>query len=124
MREAFDVNALSTMSLLTVVANLLEAQGSGTLAVIGSVAGDRGHKSNYVYGAPKAALHTFLQGLRNRLADKGRHVVTIKSGFVDTPMTASFEKRPCGPRPKRSPTVSYVRSRAAGRSSICPSSGV
>jgi decaprenylphospho-beta-D-erythro-pentofuranosid-2-ulose 2-reductase len=100
MREAFEINALGTMSLATVAANLLEAQGSGTLAVIGSVAGDRGRKSNYVYGASKAALHTFLQGLRNRLAGKGVRVITIKPGFVDTPMTAAFEKGPLWTAPE------------------------
>jgi decaprenylphospho-beta-D-erythro-pentofuranosid-2-ulose 2-reductase len=100
MREAFEVNALGTMSMLTLAANRLEAQGWGTLAVIGSVAGDRGRKSNYVYGASKAALHTFLQGLRNRLTGKGIGVVTIKPGFVDTPMTAAFEKGPLWTAPE------------------------
>ena len=100
MRDAFEVNALGTLSLLTLIANRLEAQGSGTLAVIGSVAGDRGRKSNYVYGASKAALHTFLQGLRNRLAGKGINVITIKPGFVDTPMTAAFEKGPLWAAPE------------------------
>jgi len=89
-----NTNAISTLSLLTDVANRLESQGNGTIAVISSVAGDRGRQSNYVYGASKAMVTTFLQGLRNRLVKKNVHVVTIKPGFVDTPMTAEFEKGP------------------------------
>lgn len=90
--QAFQVNAGSVLVLLTHLANYFEAQGTGTLAVIGSVAGDRGRQSNYVYGAAKGALAIFLQGLRNRLHPKGVHVLTIKPGFVDTPMTAEFPK--------------------------------
>ncbi len=90
--QQIEINALSTISLLTRAANRFEAQGRGTLAVISSVAGDRGRKSNYVYGAAKAAISTFMQGLRNRLHDSGVHVLTIKPGFVDTPMTVQFKK--------------------------------
>lgn len=86
-------NALSAISLLTLAANRLEAQGEGVIAVISSVAGDRGRQSNYVYGAAKGMVTLFLQGLRNRLARKGVTVLTIKPGFVDTPMTAQFEKK-------------------------------
>jgi short-subunit dehydrogenase len=86
------INFTSVVSWLTVLAGLLEAQGNGQLAVISSVAGDRGRQSNYVYGAAKAGLSTYLQGLRNRLAQKNIHVLTVKPGFVDTPMTADFKK--------------------------------
>jgi decaprenylphospho-beta-D-erythro-pentofuranosid-2-ulose 2-reductase len=75
-------NALSVISLATELANLFEARGRGTLVVIGSVAGDRGRQSNYVYGAAKGMVGLFLQGLRNRLNDKGVHVITVKPGFV------------------------------------------
>ncbi|MES2936146.1 MAG: SDR family oxidoreductase [Pseudomonadota bacterium] len=87
-------NATSTIALLTLVANRMQAQGQGTIAVITSVAGDRGRQSNYVYGSAKAAVATFLQGLRNRLHRHGVRVLTIKPGFVDTPMTAAFPKGP------------------------------
>lgn len=87
-------NALSVISFLTLLANQFEKQGYGTIAVLSSVAGDRGRKSNYVYGTAKAAVTTFLQGLRNRLSQSGVHVMTIKPGFVDTPMTAAFKKGP------------------------------
>jgi short-subunit dehydrogenase len=85
-------NFLSAASLLTVLANRFEAQRSGALAVISSVAGDRGRQSNYVYGTAKAALTAFTSGLRNRLAPFGVSVLTVKPGFVDTPMTAAFPK--------------------------------
>lgn len=85
-------NAISVFSLLTHLANRFEVQNHGTIAVISSVAGDRGRQSNYIYGAAKGAVTLFLQGLRQRLFKSGVHVVTIKPGFVDTPMTASFEK--------------------------------
>jgi len=86
-------NALSVISLATLAANRFEAKGRGAIAVIGSVAGDRGRQSNYVYGAAKGMVDVFLQGLRNRLARSGVAVVTIKPGFVDTPMTASIAKK-------------------------------
>jgi len=92
MLQELQTNALSAMSLCTLLANRFEQQGSGTLAVISSVAGDRGRASNYVYGAAKAALSAFLSGLRQRLAPAGVRVLTIKPGFVDTPMTAQFKK--------------------------------
>ncbi len=85
-------NFVAPASLAAELANRLEARGAGTIAVIGSVSGDRGRKTNYVYGTAKGALATFLQGLRGRLHDKGVAVVTVKPGFVDTPMTASFRK--------------------------------
>ena len=93
LRREFDINAVSTMTLLTVLANRLEAQGHGTLAVISSVAGDRGRQSNYAYGSAKAAVTTFLGGLRQRLAKSNVDVLTIKPGFVDSPMTAGIANK-------------------------------
>ena len=90
LRHEFDVNALSVMGLLTLLANRFESRRQGTLAVISSVAGDRGRQSNYAYGSAKAAVTTFLSGLRQRLAKANVDVLTIKPGFVDTPMTAAI----------------------------------
>jgi short-subunit dehydrogenase len=86
----FNTNAVSVIALLTPVANILEAQKRGALAVISSVAGDRGRPSNYLYGSAKAALSAFCEGLNARLYKVGVHVVTIKPGFVATPMTAGL----------------------------------
>ena len=85
-------NALSVISLLTLAANYFEQRKQGCIAVISSVAGDRGRSSNYVYGTAKAALNAFLSGLRNRLSKAGVAVLTIKPGTVDTPMTAHMKK--------------------------------
>ncbi|MGB1581491.1 MAG: SDR family oxidoreductase, partial [Nevskiales bacterium] len=90
--EAISTNGLSVIALLTLVANQFEAQGHGRIVAISSVAGDRGRQSNYVYGTAKAAVTVFMQGLRNRLDRKGIQVLTVKPGFVDTPMTAEFDK--------------------------------
>lgn len=92
MLHEISVNALSAMVLLTAIANDFEARGSGTIGVIGSVSGDRGRKDSYVYGAAKGMLALFLQGLRNRLHDKGVRVITVKPGFVITPMTQDFDR--------------------------------
>lgn len=83
----FRTNAESVIACLTALGNRFERQGHGVIAVIGSVAGDRGRASNYLYGAAKAAVHAFTSGLRGRLFKAGVHVLTIKPGFVDTPMT-------------------------------------
>ena len=85
-------NALSTISLLTLIANRFEAKQSGTICVISSVAGDRGRASNYVYGSAKAMVTIFASGLRQRLYKSNVSVVTIKPGFVDTPMTSGIKK--------------------------------
>jgi short-subunit dehydrogenase len=100
-RRQIEVNALSVISLLTELANRCAQQGHGTIAVISSVAGDRGRQSNYVYGCAKAAVSTFLQGLRNRLHGSGVHVMTVKPGFVDTPMTREFRKGALWASPER-----------------------
>jgi len=92
MLEAMNSNAMSTIALLTHIANKMEIQKSGVIAVITSVAGDRGRQSNYVYGASKSMVSTFLQGLRNRLFASNVKVLDIKPGFVDTPMTRQFDK--------------------------------
>lgn len=90
--HVFNINLLSVISLLTYLSNEMEKQKHGTIAVITSVAGDRGRQSNYVYGAAKGGLTLFLQGLRNRLYKSHVHVVTIKPGMIDTPMTKEFKK--------------------------------
>ena len=85
-------NALSTVSLLTHLANRFERKKKGTIAVISSVAGERGRASNYVYGSSKALVTTFASGLRQRLDKFNVKVLTIKLGSVDTPMTSKFNK--------------------------------
>jgi short-subunit dehydrogenase len=100
LRE-FQTNALSYISLLTLLAGRFEQQRRGCIAVISSVAGDRGRGSNYVYGAAKGAISLFTSGLRARLSKAGVSVVTIKPGFVDTPMTAHLKKNPLYAKPQK-----------------------
>jgi len=87
-----NTNFISAAHLLTLLGNAFEKQKRGSIAIISSVAGDRGRASNYVYGSAKAALSAFSQGLRNRLSKAGVAVLTIKPGFVDTAMTAHLPK--------------------------------
>ncbi len=97
--KEININALCTIGILTDIANLFEKQKSGVICVIGSVAGDRGRRSNYIYGTAKAMLATFCEGLRHRLSPFGIQVITIKPGFVDTPMTQSLPKSPLWAQP-------------------------
>ena len=85
--EELRVNFVSAAAILTLFAADLERRRTGCLAAITSVAGDRGRRSNYVYGSSKGALSLFLQGLRSRLHPAGVRVITIKPGPVQTPMT-------------------------------------
>ena len=88
LRNSIEINYVSAVSLLMQLGKVFEDQRSGVLAIIGSVAGDRGRRSNYVYGSAKAGLATFVAGLRLRLAAANVQVVLIKPGWISTPMTA------------------------------------
>lgn len=89
--QILHTNLMAPVSLLTWLANYCVRQHRGTLAVISSVAGDRGRKSNYLYGSSKAGLSAFLAGLRNRVDREGVKVVTIKPGPVKTAMTTGMK---------------------------------
>ena len=92
-RRLLTVNFTSAARWCLAAADLFEAKGRGTLIVLGSVAGDRGRASNYIYGAAKGGLGILVQGIAHRLARTGARAVLIKPGFVDTPMTASIAKK-------------------------------
>ena len=92
MERTLSTNFLGAAVVLAHVANYLETRpGPCGIVGISSVAGDRGRQSNYFYGAAKAGFSAYLQGLRNRLAPTNVHVMTVKPGFVDTPMTEGLE---------------------------------
>lgn len=86
-----DTNFTGIVSIFNLVAEDFEQRKSGFICGISSVAGDRGRKSNYIYGAAKAALSTYLSGLRNRLYESGVQVITVKPGFVATKMTEGLD---------------------------------
>ncbi|VAW93661.1 Oxidoreductase, short-chain dehydrogenase/reductase family [hydrothermal vent metagenome] len=85
-------NYNSVVILLTMLSGLLIKNKSGCIAVITSVAGDRGRKSNFIYGSAKAGVTTYLEGLRYKLYEYGVSVITLKPGFIDTPMTKDCQK--------------------------------
>jgi short-subunit dehydrogenase len=86
-RRILETNFTGCVSALNILASHFEPRRAGFICAISSVAGDRGRQSNYLYGAAKAGLSTFLQGLRNRLFHANVKVITVKPGFVDTHMT-------------------------------------
>jgi len=92
IHKELNVNALSTLSLLTALSKIFIRQNRGCIAVITSVAGDRGRQPNFIYGAAKSMVSTYLQGLRGSLLPHNVGVIDIKPGFVDTPMTKQFNK--------------------------------
>ena len=90
-KKILDTNYTGLVSIFEIIAKNFKLKKSGFIVGISSVAGDRGRKSNYHYGAAKAAFSTYLSGLRNRLYDSGVHVLTVKPGFVATKMTANLD---------------------------------
>lgn len=92
-QEALVVNGLLPVLCMEAFAIHLERANKGTLAVIGSVAGDRGRKSNYVYGSAKGLINRYVQGLQHRFAKSAVQAVLIKPGPTDTPMTSTMKAK-------------------------------
>lgn len=90
-RDALEINGISPVLYAEAFAKHMAKTGHGTLALIGSVAGDRGRKSNYVYGAAKGMITRYAQGLQHRFAGTDVKIVLIKPGPTDTPMTAHLK---------------------------------
>jgi len=90
-QQIMDTNFTGIVSLFNIIANDFGKKQGGFMVGISSVAGDRGRKSNYIYGSAKAALTAYLSGLRNRLYDSQVHVMTVKPGFVTTKMTENMD---------------------------------
>lgn len=91
--EALYVNGISPALFAEAFADRMEAAGRGTIVIIGSVAGDRGRRSNYVYGAAKGMVTRYAQGLQHRFAGTAVKVVLVKPGPTDTPMTAHLKQQ-------------------------------
>lgn len=96
--ESLMTNAVSPVLFAEAFAGHLQKRNHGTIAIIGSVAGDRGRKSNYIYGSAKGLLDRYTEGLRHRLNRSDVHVTLIKPGPTETPMTAHLADQP--PTPK------------------------
>ena len=86
-KKIIETNFTALVNLFEIIADDFASRKYGFMIGISSVAGDRGRKSNYIYGAAKAAFSTYLSGLRNRLYEKNVYVMTVKPGFVATKMT-------------------------------------
>ncbi|MBT7616939.1 MAG: SDR family NAD(P)-dependent oxidoreductase [Calditrichaeota bacterium] len=99
-RLQHDTNYTAAMSILSTISETMEKRRSGHIVAIGSPAGDRGRRSNYFYGADKAALPTFLEGLRHRLSRSGVKVLTVKPGPTRTPLTDGVRNLPLVTEPE------------------------
>lgn len=93
-KAIIEINYTGLVSIVNLIANSFEARERGFIAVLSSVAGDRGQKRNYIYGSAKAAVSTYAEGLRSRLFPVGVSVTTIKPGPVDTGMTFGLDRLP------------------------------
>lgn len=108
--EALAINGVSPVLFAEAFVGRMETEDKGTIAIIGSVAGDRGRKSNYVYGAAKGLVEKYTQGLQHRLARSSVNIMLVKPGPTDTPMTAHLKVKGA----KLAPVESVAQSIVAG----------
>lgn len=115
------VNFNSAVAWSLAAANLLESQGRGSLVVIGSVAGDRGRRANFIYGASKAGLAALIEGISHRFADKGPRAVLIKPGPTITPMTDGMTRKGAlWAKPEQIAAIIYARAKRGGPVAYAP----
>lgn len=117
-REALEINGISPLLYAEAFAGHMAKSGHGTIALIGSVAGDRGRKSNYVYGAAKGLVARYAQGLQHRFAGTAVKVVLIKPGPTDTPMTAQLKGQGAKLAPVADVAKNIVAAIARGRAVV------
>ncbi|MEN9828896.1 MAG: hypothetical protein RJA11_1512, partial [Bacteroidota bacterium] len=99
LHDEYMLNAMSMIIPAQCIANHYKENNCGILIGIGSVAGERGRKGNYAYGSAKSAFHTFLSGIRNDIGNEHIRIMTIKPGFVSTPMTSHLKQSPLFVKP-------------------------
>lgn len=116
--DALAINGVSPVLYAEAFVKEMEKANHGTIALIGSVAGDRGRKSNYVYGAAKGLVTRYAQGLQHRLAGSGVKVVLIKPGPTDTPMTAHLKGKGAKLAPVEGVAMQIVEGVEAGKTVI------
>jgi decaprenylphospho-beta-D-erythro-pentofuranosid-2-ulose 2-reductase len=117
-RDALEINGISPVLYAEAFAKEMEKANHGTIALIGSVAGDRGRKSNYVYGAAKGLVTRYAQGLQHRFAGSGVKIVLVKPGPTDTPMTAHLKEKGAKLASVESVARQIVAGIAAGKATI------
>lgn len=117
-REALEINGVSPVLCAEAFAMHMEKINHGTIVLLGSVAGDRGRKSNYVYGAGKGMVTRYAQGLQHRFAGTGVKVVLIKPGPTDTPMTAHLKNNGVKLAPVKFVAERIVKAVVKGRSVV------
>lgn len=117
-RDALQVNGVSPVLFAEAFASSMGLAGRGTIAIIGSVAGDRGRKSNYIYGAAKGLVSRYAEGLQHRFAGTGVNIVVIKPGPTDTPMTAELKRRGARLAPVEDVAHSIIKGIDRGDSTI------
>ena len=117
-QEALTINGISPVLFAEAFAQHMARANHGTLAIIGSVAGDRGRKSNYVYGAAKGMASRYAQGLQHRFAGTAVKVVLIKPGPTDTPMTAHLKGQGAKLAPVEQVAVDIVKAIARGQATL------
>lgn len=117
-REALEINGVSVVLFAEAFARHLQAANHGTLALISSVAGDRGRKSNYVYGAAKGLVSRYAEGLQHRMAGTAVRVVLVKPGPTDTPMTAQLKQAGARLAPVDSVAKDIVRGISRGAAQV------
>lgn len=114
-QEALEINGISPVLYAEAFAQHMAKHNHGTLAIIGSVAGDRGRKSNYIYGSAKGLVTRYAQGLQHRLADTNVKVILIKPGPTDTPMTSQLKAQGAKLAPVEVVSRQIVNAIASGR---------
>jgi len=117
-RAEIEVNLLGAMAWTTPVAAMFEARRMGTIVALSSIAGERGRRTFPAYSTSKAGLTTWFEALRNRVARHGVNVVTVKPGFVDTPMTASLEQKPMVIPVEKAASLILAAARRGGSPSV------
>jgi short-subunit dehydrogenase len=92
-KKAIQINAISPVLFAEAFIGIMEQAGKGCLTILGSVAGDRGRRSNYIYGASKGFIERYIEGLQHRLAQTNINVILVKIAPTDTPMTRKYKIR-------------------------------
>jgi len=117
-RAELEANLLGAMAWTTPVAAMFEARRTGTIVGLSSIAGERGRRTFPAYSTSKAGLTTWLEALRNRVARHGVNVVTVKPGFVDTPMTRDLERKPMVIPASKAASLILAAARRGGSPSV------